>query len=165
MIPRTTACASYQSVTRTSAGHQAPFKVRIDINRRFPEDLLQQLGAHAARRGVYRINILEAEGQLKFVRVTCQSMTIPIAVLDYVLENELPLRLLEQPELLLPGVDEGIFGNGQVLLLRGAAIGPKVIFNTRAGQPIVLRENSTLVGPLTVQPGTIVGPGQRLGPS
>ncbi len=138
-------------------------KVRINVPRQFDPALLDDLAAHAAARGVYRVNLTEAVPQLKYVRTTCRSMTIPTAALDFVVDNCLPIRLLEQPEFLLPGVEERIFGRGIIIALRSVAIGPKVNFYTEPGKPIILREYSTVTGPLKIAAGTVVEPGARLG--
>ena len=89
-------------------------------------------------------------------------MTIPIEVLDYVLDNKLPLKLLEQPEFLPRNLDDLIFGNGIIIALKGVAIGPNIVFETQAGSPIILRENCTLKGPATITAGTIIEPGVKL---
>ena len=146
-------------------GDQRSFRVNVSLDRKFDNELLIRLGQHAASRGVYKVNIVDAAVPLKYVRVTCQSMTIPVEVLDYVLKENLPFRSsLEQPEFLLPDYDARIEGDGYIIALKGVAVGPQVYFYTKRGSPIIIRENSTLNGPLDVYPGTVIPPDTFLGP-
>jgi hypothetical protein len=146
---------SRQIVAVKHQNNERTVRVKIESGRRLPAELLQELCQHALTRGVSKLNLLEPSVQLQYVRVTCQSMTIPLAVLDYVVKEKLSLELLEQPELLLPNVDAGIFGRGMIIALRGVAIGNRVEFQTSEANPIIIRENCTLEGPLKVSAGTV----------
>jgi hypothetical protein len=139
------------------------FKIRIDVDRAFNAKVLNGLRAWAVSRGVFRLNILDSIGKLKFTRVTCRSMTIPIEVLDHVLKEKLPFeKTLEQPDFI--GLDErfNAKGDGIIIALRGAAILPGAQFFTKADSPIILRENSTASDRAKIMAGTVVGPGETV---
>jgi len=151
----------FDSFSRVT-GERRTFTVRLGTPGVFNEDLFQRLGEYALTRGVARVNIVDTPEKLKFVRVTCRSMTIPVEVLTYVHHNQLPLELLEQPELIDIDTYWNVSGDGIVIALKGAVIARGVNFRTEANRPIILRENCTLSGNLTVNPGTIVPPKKRL---
>jgi hypothetical protein len=139
------------------------FKIRIDVDRQFKTDILDKLKAWALSRGVFRLNIVDSVGKLKFTRVTCRSMTIPFEVLDHVLKEGLPFnRTLEQPSFIGNDGNLDIEGNGIVIALMGAEILPGARFITRAGFPIILRENSTASDRAMIMAGTMVGPGETV---
>ena len=139
------------------------FKIRVDVDRKLNASLLNKLKAWALQRGVFRLNIVDSVGKLKFTRVTCRSMTIPIEVLDHVLQGNLPFhRTLEQPSFI--GIDGNydIEGDGIVIALMGAEILPGARFFTKAGSPIILRENSTASDHARIMAGTVVKPGETV---
>lgn len=162
----TTVTSSVARVFKSAApfgSANMPFRVRIDVGGRFNRELLQRLGQYAAGLGVFRVNIVDAALPLKFVRITCQSITIPIEVLKYVLKYRLPWEATLGQPLLIPGdFQEKISGNGYIIALKGAAIEPGVHFTTRKGAPIILREQCTIKGPQEVKAGTLVPPNSIL---
>lgn len=139
------------------------FKIRVGIERNLATVLQNKLRAWAVERGVFRLNIVDSVGKLKFTRVTCRSMTIPVEVLNYVLKGNLPFhRTLEQPDYL--GLDEqfNVEGDGIIIALRGSVILSGAQFVTKAGSPIILRENSTASDKARIKAGTVVGPGETV---
>lgn len=139
------------------------------IERLFNDDeLLDDLAGLAAGRGLDNVNILAAElCQIRFVQQTCQSMIVPIAVLEYVISEQLPMdKTLGIPDFVERNHDvESIGGmaKGFVIALKGAFISPQARFLTHPSLPIILRENSTLAGQIVLEAGTVVPPGARLG--
>ncbi len=114
---RITARPGLHNLTVRSDGSRCRVEVNVRVAQKFPQQLLKRLAAHAASRGVSRLNILNSEGPLKFVRITCRSMTIPIEVLDYALKNKLPFDVLEQPDRILFDPVWGIKGDGIIIAL------------------------------------------------
>src|SRR3989339_412644 len=142
----------------TSRYGQVPIRVRVNVPREFPDELLIRLGEHAVSRGVRSVNLVDPDVDFQFVRITCQSMTVPVALLDYVQNNDLPWdSVLEQPEYLSdPTFDSRVRGGGRVIALKGVAVYPGVTFLTEPDRPIILRENSSIGPNVTLQPGTVV---------
>ncbi|MFH1361186.1 MAG: hypothetical protein ABIH69_00800 [bacterium] len=135
--------------------------VRVDPGLKVSPQVKHFLSLHAASRGVYRVNIIKAQGALKFTRVTCVSMTIPIELLNYVLTQGLLISLLEQPSSIDINPCNNISGQGIILMLRGAEIEPRASFLTKPKQPIILSQKSTVASGAIVPAGTVVLPGCR----
>lgn len=137
------------------------FKIRVGIERNLAAVLQNKLRAWAVERGVFRLNIVDSVGKLKFTRVTCRSMTIPVEVLNYVLAGNLRFhKTLEQPAFI--GIDGNydIEGNGIVIALKDVEILPGARFFTKAGSPIILREHSVASDHARIKAGTVVKPGE-----
>lgn len=155
--------STYHESTVSWGNGRVNFKIRIDVDRKLNLALQNKLKAWAVSRGVFRLNIVDSVGRLKFTRVTCQSMTIPFEVLDYVIAGNLPIhKTLEQPDFL--GLDEtyNTKGDGIIIAFKGVVILPGAKFFTKAGSPIILRENSTASDRARIMAGTVVGPGETV---
>ncbi|MFH1361690.1 MAG: hypothetical protein ABIH69_03450 [bacterium] len=133
--------------------------VKVSPELKVTQQVKYLLSLHAASRGVYRVNIVESQGALKFTRVTCVSMTIPFELLNYVLAQGLPLSLLEQPDSINIDPHSNISGKGIILILKGAEIRQGAFFVTKPGLPIIISQRSTVACHANVPAGTVIPPG------
>lgn len=152
--------------TGGSGGAEFQYCSKLPASLDLPRPLLDRLGAFALSRGVQVVTVIKTSATgLNYVRLTCKAMVVPLPLLEYIEDNGLDWdKNLGQPEYLAPGADSRVYGDGKVFLLKGVEVQPEVHFITKAGSPIIIGANCTLLGPSEIQAGTILQPGALLDP-